>query len=266
MRSAAGRPPGRVHVAISMFSATVRSAKIPLSSGAQPTPSCAISCVRRPWMDWPRNSTPPARGRRYPMIVRRVVVFPAPFRPTRQTTSGGPTPSDTDRKMWLAWMNTSTASTVSIGRPSPRPGAPADDRVDDASVCLDRGRRAVGEHATLVEGDDPVGVAEDDVHVVLDLNDRLDADPLRGGDERLHDRRLIRRAHAGRRLVEQDDLRPQRECRRDVEELLVTLRQVPGGHVPLPAQAEQLGDLERALPNGAVGGEGREEARAVPEA
>src|SRR5256886_11011109 len=78
MRSAAGRPPGRVHVAISMFSATVRSAKIPLSSGAQPTPSRAISCVRRPWMGWPRNSTPPARGRRYPMIVRRVVVFPAP--------------------------------------------------------------------------------------------------------------------------------------------------------------------------------------------
>src|SRR2546421_4484166 len=266
MRSAAGRPPGRVHVAISMFSATVRSPKIPLSPGAQPTPSRAISCVRRAWMGWPRNSTPPARGRRYPMIVRRVVVFPAPFRPTRQTTSRGPTSSDTDRKMWLAWMNTSTASTLSIAPPSPRPGAPADDRVDDAPVGLDRGRRAVGEHATLVEGDDPVGVAEDDVHVVLDLNDRLDADPLRGGDERLHDRRLIRRAHAGRRLVEQDDLRPQRECRRDVEELLVTLRQVPGRHVTLPAQAEQLGDLERALPNGAVGGEGCEEARAVPEA
>src|SRR5213593_3689918 len=265
MRSAAGRPPGRVHVAISMFSATVRSAKIPLSSGAQPTPSFAISYVRRPWMDWPRNSIPPARGRRYPMIVRRVVVFPAPFRPTRQTTSRGPTLSDTDRKMWLAWMNTSTASTVSMARPSPRPGAPADDRVDDAPVGLDRGRRAVGEHAPLVEGDDPVGVAEDDVHVVLDLDNRLDADPPGGRDERLHDRRLVRRAHAGRRLVEQDDLRPQRERRCHVEELLVPLRQVPGPHVTLRAQTEQLGDLERALSNRAVGGEGREEAGAVPE-
>src|SRR5438552_935646 len=129
MRSAAGRPPERVQVAISMFSATVRSAKIPLSSGAQPTPSCAISCVRRPWMGWPRNSTRPACGRRYPMIVRRVVVFPAPFLPTRQTTSRGPTSSDTDLKIWLAWMNTSSASTVSTAGRSPGPRAPADDRV-----------------------------------------------------------------------------------------------------------------------------------------
>src|SRR2546422_868778 len=177
MRSAAGRPPGRVHVAISMFSATVRSAKIPLSSGAQPTPSCAISCVRRPWMGWPRNSTPPARGRRYPMIVRRVVVFPAPFRPTRQTTSRGPTPSDTDRKMWLAWMNTSTASTVSMARPSPRPGAPADDRVDDAPVGLDRGRRAVGEDAPPRAGDDPDGGDGDDIPLVVDPGDRRGAEP-----------------------------------------------------------------------------------------
>src|SRR5439155_872346 len=189
---------------------------------------------------------------------------PAPFRPTRQTTSRGPTLSDTDRKMWLAWMNTSTASTVSMARPSPRPGAPADDRVDDAPVGLDRGRRAVGEHAPLVEGDDPVGVAEDDVHVVLDLDDRLDADPPGGRDERLHDRRLVRRAHAGRRLVEQDDLRPQREHRCHVEELLVPLRQVPGPHVTLRAQTEQLGDPERAPSNRTVGGEGREEVGAVP--
>src|SRR5438552_1266252 len=69
----------------------------------------------------------------------------------------------------------------------------------------------------------------------------------------------------GRRLVEQDDLRPQRERRCHVEKLLVPLRQVPGAHVTLRAQTEQLGDLQRALSNRAVGGEGREEAGAVPE-
>src|SRR2546430_16666055 len=98
------------------------------------------------------------------MMVRRVVVLPAPFLPTRQTTSRGPTSSDTARRMWLAWMNTSIASTVSTAPPSPRRRAPADDGIDDASIGLERGRRAVGEHAALVERDDPVGVGEDDVH------------------------------------------------------------------------------------------------------
>ena len=62
MRSAAGRPLGRVHVEISTFSATVRSGKMPLSSGAQPMPSWAISWVGRPWISWPRKVTRPARG------------------------------------------------------------------------------------------------------------------------------------------------------------------------------------------------------------
>src|SRR5213595_1170416 len=194
------------------------------------------------------------------MMVRRVVVLPAPFLPTRQTTSRGPTSSDTDLKMWLAWMKTSTASTVSTAPTSPRRRAPADDRVDDAPVGLERGRRAVGEHAAFVERDDPVGVGEDDVHVVLDLDDRLDADPFRGRHEGLHDGRLVLRAHAGGRLVEQDDCRLERERGGHVEELLVSLRQVLGERVALVAKAEQPGDLERALKNLAVGGEGREQA------
>src|SRR5256885_4721580 len=66
-------------------------------------------------------------------------------------------------------------------------------------TTLFRSRRAVGEHAALVERDDPVGVGEHDIHIMLDLNDRADADPLRGRDEGLHDRRLVRRAHAGDR-------------------------------------------------------------------
>ena len=64
IRSAPGRPPGRVQVAMAMFSATVRSAKIPLSSGAQPTPRRATSKGRRPWIGSPLNSTRPARGRK----------------------------------------------------------------------------------------------------------------------------------------------------------------------------------------------------------
>src|SRR6185369_8305495 len=58
------RPAGRVQVEISMFSATVRSVKIPPSSGANPTPRRAISWVRRPWISSPWKTMRPARGRR----------------------------------------------------------------------------------------------------------------------------------------------------------------------------------------------------------
>src|SRR5436309_464136 len=195
MRSAAGRPPKRVQVAISMFSATVRSAKIPLSSGAQPTPSCAISCVRRPWMGWPRNSTRPACGRRYPMIVRRVVVFPAPFLPTRQTTSRGPTSSDTDLKIWLAWMNTSSASPVSTAGRSPAPEARDHRRLErlqhrEVGKDLDElegprdpeaGQAGGSEpaHVAIFEGDGARGRPED---AGEDVDERGLARPIRPDD------------------------------------------------------------------------------------
>src|SRR5439155_9716059 len=52
------------------------------------------------------------------------------------------------------------------------------DRPHDVGIGTDRVGRGVGEHATLVEGDDAVGVAEDDVHVVLDLHDGAHAHAL----------------------------------------------------------------------------------------
>src|SRR5215468_10339706 len=68
------------------------------------------------------------------MIVRSVVVLPAPFRPTKHTTSRSRTSRETRRRMWLAWMNTSTSWTdsmsgipphlhVPLTLPSPPPGA-----------------------------------------------------------------------------------------------------------------------------------------------
>ncbi len=48
------------------------------------------------------------------MIARNVVVLPAPLRPTRQTTSRSRTSRVTCRRIWLFWMNTSRASTLSM--------------------------------------------------------------------------------------------------------------------------------------------------------
>jgi spermidine synthase len=52
----------------------------------------------------PRNSGAFAdpRGLRYPMMVRMVVVLPAPLRPSRQTTSPSFTASETPCRMWLS--------------------------------------------------------------------------------------------------------------------------------------------------------------------
>src|SRR5207247_1379126 len=43
-----------------------------------------------------------------------VGVLPAPLRPTRQTSSPGAASSETLRRMWLAWMKTSTSCTRSM--------------------------------------------------------------------------------------------------------------------------------------------------------
>src|SRR4029453_12474201 len=102
------------------------------------------------------------------MIVRSVVVLPAPLRPTRQMASRSPALSVTPLRIWLASMNTSTPRRSSTG--APHHGG------HHVVVGLQLGRRAVGQHAALVQGHDAVGVAEDDVHVVLDLDDGADAE------------------------------------------------------------------------------------------
>src|SRR5207245_10892192 len=107
------------------------------------------------------------------MMVRSVVVFPAPLRPTRQTTSRARTSRVTRLRIWLAWMKTSRSVTTSmLATPPP------DDHVDHALVCLDCRGRGIGQHLALVGGVGPVRVAEDDVHVVLDRHDGAKADPL----------------------------------------------------------------------------------------
>ena len=114
-----------------------------------------------------------------------------------------------------------------------------------------------------MEGDDPVRVAEDDIHVVLDLDDRLEAHAPGGGHQDLHDGRLLGGAHAAGGLVQQDDLGPEREGGGHVEELLVALGELARGHVTLVGQPEELGHLERAVLGLSVAGQ-RAEQRGAP--
>src|SRR5207237_326693 len=63
---------------------------------------------------------------------------------------------------------------------------------------------AIGDDAPFVKDGDSVGQPEDDIHVVLDDEDRQR--PIERGDE-LRDPRSLRGRHPGGRLVEQQDLR-----------------------------------------------------------
>src|SRR5712691_10561654 len=117
MRAAAARPLGQVQVGIAMFSATVSSPNTSLSSGAKPTPMRAIRYGLKPTMSLRSNSIEPAAGLRKPMMVRKLVVLPAPLRPTRQMSSPALTSNDTPRKTGLPWMSTARSRTRSISVP-----------------------------------------------------------------------------------------------------------------------------------------------------
>src|SRR6266481_6818042 len=148
-------------------------------------------------MSWPwKVIRPPRRGRR-PMMLSMVVVFPAPLRPTRQTDSFSPTVSDSCRRICARPRYVSIAWSSSMGG--------SEHGVLHRLVGADLIWRAAGQDRSLVHDHDALRVLEDDVHVVLDHHG---GDPLRAHDgaDDVHDRRLLPRADAAGRLVQQEEL------------------------------------------------------------
>src|SRR5260370_42676393 len=76
-------------------------------------------------------------------------------------------------------------------------------------VAADLVRRSARENCALVHDNDALRIAEYDVHVVLDDDDGYAAGAYDRADD-VHNRRLLSRRHAARRLVEEEKLRPQR--------------------------------------------------------
>src|SRR5438132_12656570 len=123
-------------------------------------PSLAGRCGGSPLMSRPWNATFPDRTGSSPMMLSIVVVFPAPFRPTRHTDSLLPTESDTRRRTWAGPRQVSMASISSMRRPDQRRG--------HRLVAPDLVRSAAGQDGALVHRHDPVRVLADGVHVVID--------------------------------------------------------------------------------------------------
>ena len=97
--------------------------------------------------------------------------------------------------------------------------------IDHGLVGADLVGRALGQQAAVAEDADRGRDLEDDVHVVLDEDDG-DLLALPEFAHLLDHAPALLRPHARRRLVEQQDLRLQHQRERDVEQLLVAMRQV----------------------------------------
>ena len=98
----------------------------------------------------------------------------------------------------------------------------------------------VGQDRPLVHRDDARAVREDDVHVVLD-DDRGDPSRAHHLRDDVHDRRLLARADAARRLVEEQELGAERVGDRDVEELALALGEAAREHARLGQRARTAG-------------------------
>src|SRR5712671_677022 len=194
--------------------------------------------ISRPW-----KPIFPERTGSSPMMLSMVVVFPAPFRPTRQTDSRLPTFSETRRRIWAGPRQVSIASISSMRGP--------DQVRRDRFVPADLVGRPARQDAPLVHRRDAVRVLEDHVHVVLD-DDRRDVVRSDDRGDDVHDRRLLARADAAGRLVEEEEPRTQREGDRHVEQLALSLRDSAGELRRAHRQAELAEDLERLFPHLAV--------------
>src|ERR1700722_10956070 len=162
------------------------------------------------------------------MMLRKVVVLPAPLRPTRQTSS----PAATDRLMPLR-MRLPSISTFKFDRLSIKAAffklcskswaGSNHGRYHGRIREEDIGRHIRKHHASL-QRDDAMRIALDQVHVVLDLDDGTHARRAGGGHQHLHDAMLVPGRNPAGRLGEQNDGGIERKGAGDVEQFLLALR------------------------------------------
>ena len=108
---------------------------------------------------------------------------------------------------------------------------------------------SVRENSTVMNCNDPIGIAEHDIHVVLYLDDGLDSHLPRRLNEDTHDRRFVGGAHTACRLVEQNDLRTERKCAGDIQQLLVALRQDFRRLIQFAGKSKDSADALNNLPH-----------------
>ena len=195
-------------------------------------PRCAICHVGNFVRSAPSKLMLPDRARRYPMMLRNVVVLPAPLRPTRQTSSPA-----ADRQA-DAVEDTAALDVDFEVRQIEHHGVlhgicgrvPTTAAIMAGSAKKASGGMSASTRAFL-QRDDAMRVALDQIHVVLDLDDAAHAGGLRGRDQHFHDRVLVAGRNAAGRLVKQDHGWIERKGAGDIQQLLFALRKRRGNRV-----------------------------------
>src|SRR6266496_328866 len=232
-------------IATRRFSSTVSVAKIPCPSGTKPTPSRATSYGGIRSMALPSKRMEPRAGCRRPMMLRIVVVLPAPFRPRSTVTASRFTPSDTPWRMWCwpmyVWMS-STSRTVSLMLVA----ATAKVGRLDLRVPADGVGRVVGDEPAVLQHGDGIGERHDHVDLVLDQEHRP-VPPAANGLDQCDDGRHFLERHPRRRLVEQEHLGVERQENAHLELALLAVGQLARGRTPLGSEEHGLEDLPRAV-------------------
>src|SRR5215470_15392992 len=221
-------PPGRTFGGRRRFSSTSRLAKMPRSSGQISIPSRAIRCGARRMVSVPSSTTEPSRRGTIPINERSVVVFPAPLRPSRVTSSPGRISKLTPWRMCDSPYQAWSLSTWSIGRAAGSGGGPerataASDmlrphvRLHHVLVLAHRRVVALGEDLAPGEHGDVVREVRHHLQVVLDHQHRaLGRDALDEGGDPVHV--LVPHSRGG--LVEEEQLGVQRERGGDLQRSL----------------------------------------------
>src|ERR1700687_249952 len=178
------------------------------------------------------------------MMLRNVVVFPAPLRPPRETSS----PAATDRlmplRMRLPSISTFRLDKLSITTTFSNSCSSSWARSHHGSYHGRAGEEGVGRHVgektACLQRDDAMRIPLNEVHVVLYLDDSAHARRPGGGDENFHDGMLVAARNAAGWLVQQDDGRIERKGAGDIEQFLLALRECRRDGIELGAQARDF--------------------------
>src|SRR5512141_882938 len=238
-----------------MFSFTVMGAKTGRPAGTSEQPRKTILSGGNFPISFMSKRISPDRAGISPEIVRRRLVFPAPFAPMIVTISPAPMCIVTFLSTLSLPYPDSTflilSMRPSIPKPAPPPLSPSlvvpQVHPDHVPVLLDREGTILGDLLPVAHHDNLVRDLHDERHVVLheQHGDAHVADPR---DQPSH---FVRFPHvqAGRGFVEQEELRLAGERAADLDDALPTVGETDRLRPGMGDDAEKFHDLEALLPD-----------------